>query len=897
MYCLLFYRMAMTNAEKQEAYRERKKRKLGEVYLEKERIRVQGYYVPIEERSKKEQEKRRKKVREDVKKHRERKKRVNEVSENEVTSTSTFEQSAEVSSSTDKVASPQHMVVKFPFLDRKKRTRKRTSRAVSKCKREIKRLGTENKNIERKYKKVSKRYERLLKRSEQSVQYTSPKGNTLTVVADVHTNPCPNIENDSQNAISASSKLQEEISTPRKRTYSELRNEGVTTTKFPKVITDKLILANVLTDEIKMKYKQSNEQEKAIISSVISSKKLKNYRLKKILSLKTGIKRQNLDKKIRNLTEVTKRQRNQRQRNKLRLNIHTFLERDDNSRAMPGKNDKIKTAKGYVQKRVLNDSMAHLHLKFQAETLSKVSFSTFCKMRPKQFALTKYLSRNRCLCQKHQNMALALKAMKNAGADTPINPDEFCRKLSHTSVNTFLSTIKDDEVSYPQWKKVEMPDGKKKTKIVEKKLKRDEFVAAIIQQIGEFQKHVQRVKSQYAAVSTLKENLPQGHVMLQMDFAENFVCNTADEVQSAYWNSTVVTLHPVVAYFKNDNNDLSHKNFVYVSDDLGHNFGMVYAIMKDIMREIKEVVGNLKMVHYWTDSPSSQYRNKSAFYVISNHQNLLGVPAIWNYFETGHGKGPCDGIGGTAKRTADMAIKQGKITVQDAVEFYENVRGLHSSASYRFLPADKVEQVRQEVAEINKSLITVKGTMQVHQVASSDAGKVKTCTTSCYCEECIKGNLHGYSDSLVLKANNETQVSVPAGGHSDNAEIPENENRSLTEVVQDGNGSGTDLVVENNWVAAFYDGDWHIGIVKRIDPDDDELEIHFMRSAKSRTSRKESFKWPSQPDVLDISRADVICKISEPKSVGRSARSFTIEEEYYDKIENLFECEFRHRVR
>jgi hypothetical protein len=34
----------------------------------------------------------------------------------------------------------------------------------------------------------------------------------------------------------------------------------------------------------------------------------------------------------------------------------------------------------------------------------------------------------------------------------------------------------------------------------------------------------------------------------------------------------VVTLHPVVAYFRNpnDENEISHKAFVYVSDELGH---------------------------------------------------------------------------------------------------------------------------------------------------------------------------------------------------------------------------------------------------------------------------------------------------------------------------------------
>ena len=38
--------------------------------------------------------------------------------------------------------------------------------------------------------------------------------------------------------------------------------------------------------------------------------------------------------------------------------------------------------------------------------------------------------------------------------------------------------------------------------------------------------------------------------------------------------------------------------------------------------------------------------------------------------EAGHGKGPCDPIGGVAKRNADMAVKQQKAVIQDANDFF-----------------------------------------------------------------------------------------------------------------------------------------------------------------------------------------------------------------------------------
>ena len=42
---------------------------------------------------------------------------------------------------------------------------------------------------------------------------------------------------------------QTKVQTPRKRAYFELRNEGVSPSKLPRIVKSKLVLTNVLTDE------------------------------------------------------------------------------------------------------------------------------------------------------------------------------------------------------------------------------------------------------------------------------------------------------------------------------------------------------------------------------------------------------------------------------------------------------------------------------------------------------------------------------------------------------------------------------------------------------------------------------------------------------------------------
>lgn len=214
-------------------------------------------------------------------------------------------------------------------------------------------------------------------------------------------------------------------------------------------------------------------------------------------------------------------------------------------------------------------------------------------------------------------MALTLKSMKSAGAKVTLNPDQFVREINeNVDPNSFLSEMS-DTVHHEQWKRVTLEDGKKRTKIVGTNITLNDFTKKFLEQTCDFKEHVYKVKEQYKAMKTLKDNLPDGHVAAQMDFAENFSCTAADEVQSAYFNSNSVTLHPVVIYFRN-NAKLEHRSFMFVSDDLGHNIGTVYAIMQKLVPEIKSVISHsLEKIHYWTDSPSSQYRNKTAFYLVS----------------------------------------------------------------------------------------------------------------------------------------------------------------------------------------------------------------------------------------------------------------------------------------
>ena len=135
--------------------------------------------------------------------------------------------------------------------------------------------------------------------------------------------------------------------------------------------------------------------------------------------------------------------------------VKLFLERDDNSRMMLGKNDAKKSEGVKMQKRVFCDNLYNLHEKFQAEnSTEKMSHATFCRFRPSHIMLTAFTSRNTCLWQCHQNLALILRALKGKEATNTVNPDKFIAENDDKQVKQMLDGPQCTSVEYEQWKRV-----------------------------------------------------------------------------------------------------------------------------------------------------------------------------------------------------------------------------------------------------------------------------------------------------------------------------------------------------------------------------------------------------------------------------------------------------------
>ena len=264
-----------------------------------------------------------------------------------------------------------------------------------------------------------------------------------------------------------------------------------------------------------------------------------------------------------------------------------------------------------------------------------------------------------------------------------------------------------------------------------------QFKVLLQKDAATFRSHISSITAQFREQKNLKENLLPNHVYIHMDFVEDYRCRSQNEIQSAYWSPTQITIHPFVMYYKTQNSEESgRKSFVFISNESCHDAIFVYTLVGKIVPLLKEVVPNLKMVHYWIDSPTSQYRNRTIFQIISCHKEYFGVTTSRSFIEVGHGKGPCDPIGSVAKRKADQVVKNGKYVVQDAISFFEWAKQDTSAIAFSYVCIEDYEISEKFLKVACENLQAVKGTMKVHAVFSLKANSIWVRDTSCFCKNC-----------------------------------------------------------------------------------------------------------------------------------------------------------------
>lgn len=592
--------------------------------------------------------------------------------------------------------------------------------------------------------------------------------------------------------------------------------------------------------------------------------------------------------------------------NVIRKKIIEFLQREDNSYTLPGKRDHVRGQQIYA----LCDTLRNLHNKFILENPElAVSGATFCRARPWYIRLTRYTQRKVCLCYKHTNISLKLQAVKSLPKSTSA-----LIELSDEEIQGKLNTLPNENIRYFAWGKEEISykDGKKTTKLRlhEQEREKEKFTKELIDEMPEFRQHCHRVEVQFNQIRLLKERLhPEVEASCQLDYAENWKAKYMEEVTSAYYDKNQVTIHPMILHIKDAAGVLQVKSFVGVSDVTNHSVGTTYAFIKSLIPVIKDNFPSLQTIHFISDSPSSQYRNKYVCALISMFPSLFQLQGTWSWLESGHGKGPCDGVGGSIKNKADNLVKT-KSIISNAHEFCSAISKQDTKMTLIRIDDSQVEEAKAEISRWKPQ--PVKGVSRMHTIVPIN-GALFMRETSCFDTCCFtppalfKNACPAWEETglvihyphtaegdipteLMMKDHRNDQVlNLEHEQEHDNNEgrinedwAPDDDDIPVTQLIntkkaqeehkyEDEDEDEDDMPLSlmkkkhpnltiGHFIATAFGSRWYVAKVIRID--DDEITLDYM------TPYGRKWKW-GKSDTGAILREEILHHITSLKKVGK----------------------------
>lgn len=426
-----------------------------------------------------------------------------------------------------------------------------------------------------------------------------------------------------------------------------------------------------------------------------------------------------------------------------------------------GKNEFVKKGAVKKQKRYLNDNLRNLHNKYCKEH-GMLSYSVFCKYRPYWVVFPKE-KRDTCQCKLHANVDLLIKALQKSkitseGSSTdvlnslccdPYNGNCLARSCDNCKEKTLIYKEFDnsEEIYYFEWviekQNYRGKNGEQRLKTVTTKKKNRDKPRNIINILNNimklFFKHVRNIVMQYSAIKTLKMNLQDTEVLIHVDFSENYCLKFHEEVQSFHFGGSrgQVSLHTVVIYYKHPEKGLSTKSICTMSQCLTHDATAIWSHIIPLLNTAKQLVSSLSKVHFLSDSPSSQYRNRFIFFMITKiHEQVPTVTTVtWNYQEAGHGKGAPDGVGAVLKRTADNHVKFGG-DVGSFEDFVDLIREKVQSIEVTVISEEDINRKK-----FPAHVPSFRGTIKVHQVIWSSELPYSVALRSLSCFICLNSYL------------------------------------------------------------------------------------------------------------------------------------------------------------
>ena len=209
-----------------------------------------------------------------------------------------------------------------------------------------------------------------------------------------------------------------------------------------------------------------------------------------------------------------------------------------------------------------------------------------------------------------------------------------------------------------------------------------------------------------------------GEIIVLADFSENFAFVLQDAAQGFHWNNAQATIHPFVVYYReSDSSELRHLNFVVISNCMNHDTVAVHLFQRKLISFLKHALAffPLKIIHF-SDGAASQYKNLKNFINLCSHQADFGISAEWHFLATSHGKGACDGLGGTVKRLATKPSLQRpyKDQIMTLFHLYEWASSNILCVFFDYSSVEEYKNKKKNLERRFENCQTIPGTRRLH---------------------------------------------------------------------------------------------------------------------------------------------------------------------------------------
>ena len=204
-------------------------------------------------------------------------------------------------------------------------------------------------------------------------------------------------------------------------------------------------------------------------------------------------------------------------------------------------------------------------------------------------------------------------------------------------------------------------------------------------------------------------------------------------------------------------------------------------------------------------------------------RKILGVSAQWHFSATSHGKGACDGLGGTVKRLAARASLQRPYDEQIMTprQLFEWASSSIPAVFFEYCSTEDYKREQIHLEGRFQRARTIPGTRKLHSFVPISKDRVTT---------------RVFSSSTTSKEEKVTSYE---------SEIP--------------------LEQISGFVTCFYDGQWWVACVLQLNADNDEVRVTLLHPhGPSR-----SFRYPRVQDIINVPISDILTAVDPRTTTGR----------------------------